>query len=74
MEHQDEIPYRIEVTLGGDSDISPIEEEYDWEDGGECEFILKSGQGDEKVFYGDLEVCIEAMKHLEELGLVPEAL
>lgn len=74
MEEQDRILFRIEVTLGGDSDISPIEEEYDWEDNGECEFILRSGKGDEKIFNGDLEVCIEAMKHLEGLGLVPEAL
>lgn len=62
------------MTLGEDSDISPIEQEYDWEDEGECEFILRSRKGDETVFYGDLEDCIDAMKHLEELGLVPEAL
>lgn len=68
------MPYRIEVALGGDSDISLIEEEYDWEDDGKCEFILRSGRGEETVFYGDLEDCIEAMKHLEELGLVPDAL
>lgn len=74
MDNQADIPYRIEVTLGGDADISVVEDEFTWQDEGECEFVLRSPNSDERVFYGDLETSIEAMKHLKEIGLLPDAI
>lgn len=74
MEDQSDVAYRIEVTLGGDANIAVVEEEFAWEDDGECEFVLRSPDGDEKVFYGNLETSIDAMEHLKELGYVPDAI
>lgn len=74
MDNQADIPYRIEVTLGGDADISVVEDEIMWRDEGECEFIVRSPNHDEMVFYADLETSIEAMEHLKEIGCLPDAM
>lgn len=74
MENRPDIPYRIEVTLGGDANISVVEEEFAWEDQGECQFVLCFPDGEEKIFYGDLETSIEAMEHLKDIGYVPDAI
>lgn len=74
MEKQPDIPFRIEVTLGGDADITVVEEEFTWGENSECEFVLYSPDGDETIFYGDLETSIDAMEYLEELGYVLDAI
>jgi hypothetical protein len=75
MGNESDVAYRIEVTLGGDTNTALVEDEFAWdEEDGECEFMLRSPDGDEKVFYGDLETSIDAMEHLKELGYVPDAL